>query len=179
MSDIFTMADLDGLLQLMRDARHEYPGPFLPAVIALVDDVHTYHRPDENGDCEAIGCQDQHGDTTYNQGWPCPLWMRAQTAAVAWLRERAAEANPSDRTENPHRVAARERKARQRQRERDASASAEASGNRPGNSVTTTSPEGLFSKEPQVGESRPAGQARDSLRDSPGDNPSETSVGLA
>jgi hypothetical protein len=138
-SDIFTMADLDGLLQLMRDTRHEYPGPFFPAVIALIDDVGTYHRPDENGDCEAPGCQDPQGDISFNQNWPCPLWMRAHTVVVAWLRERAAEALPAD---DPQRVAARERKRRQREREASSpvkangNPSAKGSGNPSGNPVT-------------------------------------------
>jgi len=178
MGNIYFDADLGGIVAEMQAAEGSYPGPFFRAVVALIDDINNTHQPDTDGDCQADGCQSQYGDPEFNLDWPCPVWMRAHNVAVAWLRERAAEAlTPED----PLRVAARERKARQRQREREAGSpvqangnpSGQGAGNPSGDQVTTTSPEHLFLEKSQVDDSRPSGQARDSPRDTPGDNLSE------
>jgi hypothetical protein len=188
-SGIYEDADLGGIIEQMRAAEADNPGPFFKTVVALIDDINIHHVPDTNGDCGADGCQSMYSEPEYNSDWPCPTWMRAHNVAVAWLRERAA--NPSDRTENPQRVSARERKRRQREREADSPVKANGnpsanpspkgsgnpSGDPTGDRVTATSPGDLFSTEPQVGDLRPSGQERDSLGDTPrddrGDNLSE------
>jgi hypothetical protein len=196
-SGIYEDADLGGIIEQMRAAEADTPGPFFKTVVALIDDINIHHQPDTNGDCGADGCQSMYGEPEFNSDWPCPVWMRANNVAVAWLRERAA--NQSDRTENPQRVSARERKRRQREREADSPVKANGnpspnpspkgsgnpSGNPTGDRVTATSPGDLFSEEPQVeaGSVRPesdrnpsgvqAVSPRDGLRDSHGDTPGD------